>query len=290
MGLIFAIIASLSFVALDVLRKVLGTRIGAARVVIGINLGAALVLSVVLSVEGIPQFDTLFLILALVEGVTFSITSLLYVQAVSRSPLSLTIPYLGFTPLVSALVALLLLGEIPSPRGWAGISLIVTGGILLHMDKAKDIVRLLTAPLREPGSWRMLLVAMVWGLTTSIDKIAIAHGSEALLGFSMSLFSAMILIALVLVRPEQGRPEAGNHPQPATSYPLLIVAAMFAGVAVLAQFYAYRELLVSYVEAVKRAGGLVSALIGVIAFREGSFRSRIPAAAVMLLGMLLIIL
>jgi drug/metabolite transporter (DMT)-like permease len=134
----------------------------------------------------------------------------------------------------------------------------------------------------------MLLVAMIWGLTTSIDKIAIAHGSEALLGFSMSLFSAMLLIAMVLVRPERGRPDVGRPA--ADSYPLLIVAALLAGLAVLAQFYAYRELLVSYVEAVKRVGGLVSALIGVIAFREGSFRSRIPAAAVMLLGMLLIIL
>ncbi len=288
MGLIFAATASLSFVALDVLRKILGTRIGAARVVIGINLGAAIFLSLALAVEGIPRFDSVFVTIALAEAVTFTITSLLYVQAVSLSPLSLTIPYLGFTPLVSALVALTLLEEMPSPRGWVGIALVVAGGVLLHIDRSRDLLRLVTAPLREPGSWRMLVVALIWGLTTSLDKIAISHGSEALLGFSMSLFSALLLALVILIRPESRK---GNHPPPNRgSYLLLAGAALIAGVAVLSQFYAYRELLVSYVEAVKRTGGLLSAVIGVVVFREGSFKSRIPAAAVMLLGMLLIIL
>jgi uncharacterized membrane protein len=207
---------------------------------------------------------------------------------VSLSPLSLTIPYLGFTPLVSALVALALLDEMPTPRGWMGIVLVVVGGVLLHIDRARDLLRLLTAPLREPGSWRMLLVALIWGLTTSLDKIAISHGSEALLGFSMSLLSALLLTLVILIRP---RSLSGDgQPSNRGNTLLLAVAALIAGFAVLSQFYAYRELLVSYVEAVKRSGGLLSAVIGVVAFREGSFKSRIPAAVVMLLGMLLIIL
>jgi drug/metabolite transporter (DMT)-like permease len=287
MGLTLAIGASLSFVALDVLRKILGRGMRASDIVVGINLGAALVLGTVVAVDGVPEFDRIFAALALLEGATFALASVLYVRAVTLSPLSLTIPYLGFTPLIAAGVALILLGEVPSPRGWSGIFLVVAGGLLLHRDGRLSPARLLTAPLREPGSWRMLIVAAIWGITTSIDKIAIAHGSEALLGFSISLVSALLLLGL---RTFQGRSSRRRRVEPPVRAPLLYLAAGVAGVAVLCQFYAYRYLLVSYVEAIKRGGGLLSVLIGIWGFEEGGLLQRLPAAILMLLGMLLIAL
>jgi drug/metabolite transporter (DMT)-like permease len=285
MGLVLAVVASLSFVTLDVLRKILGQRLDTIRVVIGINLGASIVLAGVLWAEGVPSFDRTFVLLGLLESLLFALTSLLYVRAVSISPLSLTIPYLGFTPLVSALVALLLLSEYPSIRGWTGIVCVVAGAVLLHSDRTTRLSELLAAPFREPGSWRMLLVAAIWGGATSLDKIAIAHGSEALLGFVMSALSAALLIGVRLLR-RRPSPLVGTT---ARTGLLLASAALVAGIAVLAQFYAYRELFVSYVEAVKRAGGIASALIGVLVFDEGGFEHRIPAACLMFAGMLLLI-
>lgn len=288
MGLVLAIIASSCFVALDVLRKILGQRLDAMRVVIGVNLGAAAVLAAVLWAEGLPSFDGTFVLLSVFESALFALTSLLYVRAVSLSPLSLTIPYLGFTPLVSALVAYLLLSEHPSLRGWIGILCVVVGAVLLHGDQSTRLGRLLAAPFKEPGSWRMLLVAAIWGGATSIDKMAIAHGSEALLGFVMSTLSAILLIGARMVRRRRPHPQA--TPMTARTALLLTAASVVAGIAVLAQFYAYRELFVSYVEAVKRAGGIGSAVIGVLVFHEGGFAHRIPAACLMFAGMLLIIL
>ncbi len=285
MGLILAVLASLSFVALDVLRKILGRRLKASEIVIGINLGAAVVLGTVVLVEGMPEFDWIFALLALLEGATFTVASILYVRAVTLSPLSLTIPYLGFTPLISAGVALALLDEVPSPRGWAGIVLVVAGGILLHRDGRRSLTRLLAAPLREPGSWRMLVVAAIWGVTTSIDKIAIAHGSEALLAFSMSLISALFLLGFQVTRASSAERRGSDSPP---RVPLLYLASVVAGIAVLCQFYAYRHLLVSYVEAIKRGGGLLSVLIGIWGFEEGGLLQRLPAAILMLLGMLLV--
>ncbi|MEJ2146510.1 MAG: EamA family transporter [Acidobacteriota bacterium] len=280
-----AVVASLSFVTLDVLRKILGQRLDTIRVVIGINLGASIVLAGVLWAEGVPSFDRTFVLLGLLESLLFALTSLLYVRAVSISPLSLTIPYLGFTPLVSALVALLLLSEYPSIRGWTGIVCVVAGAVLLHSDRTTRLSELLAAPFREPGSWRMLLVAAIWGGATSLDKIAIAHGSEALLGFVMSALSGALLLGVRLLR-RRPSPLVGTT---ARTGLLLASAALVAGIAVLAQFYAYRELFVSYVEAVKRAGGIASALIGVLVFNEGGFEHRIPAACLMFAGMLLLI-
>ena len=273
---------------LDVLRKVLGSRLSTIDIVIGINLGSAAVFSVVLLFYGLGRWDVTFIVLAAVESVTFTIASLLYVRAVTLSPLSLTIPYLGFTPVVSTLVALLVLRESPGLPGLLGIGLVVVGAVALHMGEGNGLRALLTAPFREPGSWMMLIVATIWGTTTSIDKIAIRHGSEALLAFSLTAGSAAILVGTRMFRNRS--PDSIPSWRDRRTVFLLALAALIAGAAVLCQFFAYRELFVAYVETIKRAGGLFSVLIGVFAFREGGFRNRFPAAVLTVIGIALILL
>jgi len=288
MGLFFAVLASVSFVALDVLRKILGSRISASKVVIGINLGSAPIFAVFLFLNGGWEFDAVFLFIGIFEAIAFAITSVLYVQAVSLSPLSLTIPYLSLTPVISLLVAIFTIGEIPTPKGLLGVSLVVVGAFALHLGKGCDLKTLIRAPFKEPGSWRMILVASVWGFTTSLDKIAIQHGSEALLGLFLTLGSALILICLRshplgLVKGETSSTDKIYQ------QPLLYLAALAAGIAVLAQFYAYRHFLVAYVESVKRAGGLLSVLLGILFFGEEGFVYRIPAAIIILTGAILVL-
>jgi len=291
MGLLLAALAAFSFVILDVLRKILGQRLPAAVIVIGINFGSAVVFLCSLSVRGGWTGDSIFLLIATIEAITFTVASILYVQSVTMSPLSLTIPYLSFTPVISALIGVFALGEIPTPRGFTGIALVVVGALLLHTGDGGRFRDLICAPLREPGSWRMLVVAGIFGVTTVLDKIAIRHGSEPLLGLALTLGSSVILACALCLRsslmPNQGLPESGERKP--WKEPLLYLAALVAGVAVLSQFFAYSYLFVSYVETIKRAGGLFSVLIGTIIFREGNLFRRLPAAALMVLGIVLII-
>ncbi len=287
MGLALAIICSLSFAALDVLRKLLGERLPTIQIVIGINVGAAGVFMGVLMVTGIKQWDGTFLGVAAIELVAYIAASILYVQAVTLSPLSLTIPYLGFTPVVVTALAYPLLGEVPTLQGLIGIALVVMGAVALNLEESHHLADLLSAPFREPGSWRMLVVAIIWGIMAPLDKIAIAHGSEGLLAFSLAGGSALVLIAAWLC----GLLKKTTHVKkegPTTL--LLLAAALLAGLAVLAQFFAYRELLVAYVETIKRAGSLVSVTIGGLAFGESGFSGRLPAAALIVLGIILMTL
>jgi drug/metabolite transporter (DMT)-like permease len=288
MGLLLAGLSSILFVALDVLRKVLGRRLSAVDIVIGISLGAAAVFAVILGIYGSTSFDEVFLLVAAVESVAFTIASLLYVRAVTLSPLSLTIPYLGFTPVVSVVVAFFVLGESPSLQGVIGILLVVVGAVALHLGGKGSIGALIRAPFREPGSWMMLLVALIWGITTSLDKIAIRHGSESLLGFSLTAGSAVILIVIRSFRKRRtGVPFRWSDRK---NLSLLALASLVGAAAVLCQFFAYRELFVAYVETIKRAGGLASVLIGVFIFKEGGLAYRFPAAVLMLIGIALILL
>lgn len=287
MGLALAIICSLSFVALDILRKLLGRHLPAIQIVIGINMGAASVFMGVLIATGIKQWDITFIMVVAVELVAHIAASILYVQAVTLSPLSLTIPYLGFTPVVVTLLAYPLLGEVPSLLGLGGITLVVMGTIALNLGKSNRLSELLSLPFHEPGSWRMLVVAGIWGVMTPLDKIAIAHGSEALLAFSLSAGSALLLGAKCLCEIPK---KTISTKKSGYIILLLMAAALVAGIAVMSQFFAYRELLVAYVETIKRAGSLVSITIGALAFNEKGLTQSLPATALIILGIILIIL
>lgn len=291
--MLYAALAALAFVLLDVLRKVLGRRLSPVPVVIGLSSGATGVFAAVLYREGIPQCDGVFFAIASVEVLTFSLSSVLYVQAVHLSPLSLTIPYLSLTPVITSGAASILLGEVPGVSGMFGIFLTAAGAWLLHLEPGLGVARLVTAPFREPGSWRMIVVALIWGTTGSLDKIAIAHGSEALLGFCLSAGSATLLLGLRVIVPRLGEVvEEGPRvraPSRAWGEPLLYGAAIVSAVAVLCQFWAYRELMVAYVETIKRAGGLLSALAGTVFFGETGSWFRLPAAALMVMGVILIV-
>ena len=60
----------------------------------------------------------------------------LYMRAIRESPLSLTLPYLAFTPVFNILTGYIFLGEQVSSAGMAGIVLVVCGAWLLNLDAA----------------------------------------------------------------------------------------------------------------------------------------------------------
>lgn len=287
MGLLFASLSALFYVALDVLRKLLGQKMAALPVAIGLNLRALPIYLGVLVAANAGAWDRTFVLVATLLAGTQAVASLLYVQAVTLSPLSLTVPYLSFTPVVSAFMAFLVLHEVPHAFGMVGIVLVAGGAMVLQADNPVQLRTLVLAPVREPGSWRMLLVAALWGVTTPLNKIAIAHGSEALLACWIAGGSAALLSVcwgLGLVR----RPPA-REPLSLSMAPLLALAALAAGGAVLCQFFAYREMLVAYVETIKRFGSLLSVLLGTVVFGEEGLAQRLPAAAMMTIGVMCLV-
>ena len=76
---------------------------------------------------------------------------IIYMRAIRDHPLSLTLPYLAFTPVFVVLTGYLLLGESVSPVGFSGILLVVTGAWLLNLSQAR---------LRDWRSWGGPLLAV----------------------------------------------------------------------------------------------------------------------------------
>ena len=119
----------------------------------------------------------------------------LYMTAIRVSPLALTLPYLAFTPVFSALFGWLVLGEQVSLRGLGGVLLVVIGTWALNLERPEfGQTRSWLAPLvaigRERGSRLMLAVALIYSLTSVLGKGALQHLPATVFGRSTTACSA----------------------------------------------------------------------------------------------------
>jgi drug/metabolite transporter (DMT)-like permease len=232
---------------------------------------------------GVPSVDLTFAGVTLVTATLTLAANLLLVIAVSISPLSLTIPYLSFTPVFTLIFGVPILGQLPGPAGLAGVLAVSVGALLLNTTPRELLSDPLLGLRRERGSRIMLAVAFLFAVSTALDPIAIRHSSEPAyaLGLTASISLGLLLRRGVAQEVVRSRSLHG----------LLVLGALLTAVALLTQFLGYRYLYVAYVDAVKRAGGnLLALLLGALFFAEGINPRRLVAAILMSIGVSLVLL
>ncbi len=233
----------------------------------------------------VPPLDVTFAWTFLVSIPLNGISFILYMQAIRTSPLSLTVPYLAFTPVFMIATGYLFLQEMPSLQGIGGILVICAGGYILNIDPRKwSLLAPLRAVFRETGSWIMLLVAFIYSFTSVIGKMAILHSSP--LFFILSFFGVMNLCLLVYLRV-QGKIRLNRFREKPLhglgAGVLFFCHALFHSLAISLTAAAYMI-------AVKRLSILFSVLYGKLIFRETNIVFRFGGALMMLAGTLLITL
>jgi drug/metabolite transporter (DMT)-like permease len=212
---------------------------------------------------------------------------LLYMKAIRDHPLSLTLPYLAFTPVFVILTGYLLLGERISPEGTAGILLVVAGAWLLNLEHAslgnwRSWGAPLAAIFHEPGSRMMLGVALLYSLTSAMGKGAMRYMDPHQFGaFYFVLLGVAAVMVFGLSRPRLltsvwRRPRA-----------VLLVALLNAAM-VYTHFLALQRTEVAYMIAVKRTSLLFGILFGAIFFHERGLAVHVLAGGLMLAGVFLI--
>ena len=233
----------------------------------------------------VPSLDATFywtFLLGLpLNGVCF----LLYMQAIKIAPLSLTLPYLSFTPAFILVTGLLFLGEIPNPAGFGGVMLIVAGCYVLNIDPSR--MRLLDpfrAVRQEKGSLLMLVVAFLFGFAAVLGKLSIIHSSPVF--FAVSFFTCLnLMVPLFLVaigrlklRSLTKRPLQG----------ILAGGLLFAHV--ICHCVAISMTMAVYMISIKRFSILIGILYGRVWFREERILIRFAGASMMLTGSIVILL
>lgn len=283
LALVIAVLSSLGWAAFGASRKALVRHASPACLVVLFGAGQLPCFVLGVLIWGAPELSLAYVRPGLTCLVANVAANLLFFHAVKLSPISRTVPLLALTPVFAALIGYLLLDEHPSPRQWGGIGVIVLGA--WSLNAGQGLKGLVLGVLRERGSLYMALVAGAWAISATNDKLALPHANVA---FHASVQTGGVMLVVLIWLLVQGR---GRELAAAREHWLALGVGVFVSVAALGlQLIAIQTLLVSLVEAIKRAFGVVGSVVsGRALFREPVTPSMLVACGLLSLGVFLLI-
>jgi drug/metabolite transporter (DMT)-like permease len=282
-----AFISGFAWSGLDIARKSLAREFRPVVIATGLSMGLAVLFGGWTAVAPPPFQPSAYLRPAAVSIALNLAIQLSILESVRRGELSRTIPLLSMTPVATAALGLVVLGERPSPRQWAGIALVFVGAVGLAVSRrVTERTRSRSSRFHFDRAGLIMLVAAVCiSAAAPFDKLAVKASSPALHGFVLSLVSGGLLLAYLGWRGELGRIASVFRRRPT-----MTVAACLAFAALGLQFVAYQGVMVGVVETIKRVVGLVMSLVaGYLVFGESITSRKLATVALMAIGLILLL-
>ncbi|MFZ5584906.1 MAG: EamA family transporter [Thermodesulfobacteriota bacterium] len=208
----------------------------------------------------------------------------LYLRAIQLSPLALTQPFLACTPLFALATSHAFLGELPSSWGLLGIALLTAGAYWLNLHQVHaGWLEPWRAVVREPGSWRMLLVGAIYAYTIVMGRQAVLASNPWFMG---AVYPLVVAVLAALVIKLRGRLAWGWLSRP---WPLMGLALCLAAM-VVGHFMALSQVQAPYMVAVKRTSPLFAVLLGAWLLGETRLGQHLVASALMVAGAVVVAL
>lgn len=279
-ALLLVIGSSLAWSGFDVCRKILADRVRPAPLAFLLAAGAIPLFALWTAVDGMPAVQSGYLGPAMASVALNIAANLLFFSALRNSQLSVTIPLLSLTPVFTALLAIPLLGEVPTWRQWLGILLVVAGAFVLNLPEGGAL-----SASAARGAGLMVLVALFWSLTGPFDKMATAKTSGP---FHATVLCTGVAIGIAAVLAGQRRLRELADVRSAGW--IFILAVLISIAALGLQLLAMLQVWVGLVETLKRGIGNLSALIlGRALFGEAIAPRKLLAVGLMIAGVALIL-
>ncbi|MCF8038983.1 MAG: DMT family transporter [Desulfohalobiaceae bacterium] len=235
---------------------------------------------VILPFIPVPPLDAAFW-LAWSLSLPLLVTALFFQYwAIGLSPLSLTMPYLSFTPVFVIITGFVILGEVLNLWGLLGVVAIAAGGYVLNVEPGgrRGLADPVKAVFREPGSWRMLVTAILFSVCGVLGRLGVLHSSPLFFGLALypALGAAFLLFGLISGRARLS--SLWTNPGPA------LLAGSCLAVEVICHHLAISLTKAAYMLAVKRLNTLISVIYGGVVFREANIKVRLAGTVLMILG------
>ncbi len=224
-----------------------------------------------------PKFWTTIIVLLPLELTA----SILYLKAIVISPISLVTPFIAFTPIFLLLSSFIILGEKVSLQGAIGVILITTGAYKMN-SSSKDLLLPFKKIFQKKGILLMLIVALIYSITSNLGKLAIRYSSASFMGVFYTSLLGIVFTMLVLIKGERLTPKRMNFSLSAIGF--------FNAIMMITHLVAIQYIQVAYMIAVKRSSMLFSVVFGYLIFKETGIRNRLFSALLMMIGVLLILL
>ncbi|WP_319585095.1 DMT family transporter [uncultured Pseudodesulfovibrio sp.] len=232
-----------------------------------------------LPVIGIPPIGPRFLSTLAWVLPLLMISIILHYRAIRMSPLSLTLPFLSFTPVFVLFTGGLILDETLTTQGIVGMLLVVLGGYVLNLDATRyGYLGPIKAIWKEPGSALMLVVAFIYGLTSVGGKVMILDSSPLFAAVTIFILYGLILTAILLLTGKASFKNITRNHQLGALAGLIVFAEMVC------HNMAMSLVAAAYMITIKRTTGVFSVLYGWFLFHETGIRYRLLGTAIMTVG------
>jgi drug/metabolite transporter (DMT)-like permease len=286
-----ALTAALGAALRDVASKQAVRRADPVVVAFGVAAMPAVLLGTIVWASGPGAPGEGFWTALVVSGGINAIATPLIVVALKWSDLSLVAPLTGLTPLFMIGTGAVVLGELPGAWGAAGVATIVVGAWLLALPEgATSPFSPLGALLVDPGARAMLVVAALYSVSSTYDKVGTQASSPLFWAAAVNLVVSVVLGAVLLALWRRSGGSRENRPTGRGGVPMILAAGLLAAVMAAAQMTALQLTLAAYVIAVKRISTLLSVVLGHSVFAEGRLAQRLAGAVVMLAGFVALVL
>ncbi len=240
----------------------------------------------------VPNLGDCFFFALFFRGVFHVVSIVLYMTAIKSADLSLMVPMTAFTPVFLLMTSPYLVNEFPTVWGVVGIFLIVFGSYVLHLEEAKGNPVSFWAPFRlllqKKESWYMLAVAIIWSVTSNLDKIGIQKSSSLFWPVAASAFEA-VLLSICLIYVSVGKKQKIGQ-QILSTWKVLIPIGLFSALVAIFQMTAISLAQVAYVISIKRTSAIITVWSGHFFFNEKNLRQRLLGASIMILGVVVIVM
>ncbi|RLG71199.1 MAG: hypothetical protein DRO04_00315 [Candidatus Iainarchaeum archaeon] len=210
---------------------------------------------------------------------TFALFS--YVSALKYAEISEVMPFFGLTPIILVFTSFLILGELPTIAGFVGIVLIFIATYVLNL-KSNEILSPLYGVYRNKGQQYAILTALLWGLTSDLNKIGVLLSNPIFFIFAECLFISIFFLPIFLKESQKRVYDYFDH--------RLLFPGILETFTLLLQYTALMFAPVAYIIAIKRTSIFTTSLVGGFVFKEKELVKRVLVAMLVVAGIILITL
>ncbi|WP_005037898.1 DMT family transporter [Holophaga foetida] len=287
LGIVLTLIASFGWGAMDVGQKALMRRVDPMVVVVLLPLAEAPLLALYAAFVG-PFILPPMACLPMLGSATLNAVGLFcFMQALHRSPMSLTIPLLSLTPVMTTLLGWAFRHQVPGLPQVFGAFLVVGGALVLGAKSPQW--HGFKGFLREPGVPLMLGASVAWSCTALMDQTAFAYGAGVWYAPALTLCVGLIFSFFFVVSGKL--PPTLQKARALAGCPGLGLTVAVMGAAVIAvQIESLRHVPAGLNETVRRGLGMACAIVsGRLFFKETITHRMVVAVVILTLGVALVV-
>ncbi len=288
MSLLILIVSSFFWGIFDLLRKLVLEYLSISQVICVIFISQLIFFFFSLFFSNLLISDPNYFLYLIIISVLSLLAIFCFLKAIKIGEISMSIPLLSYSPLLSLLFSNYFLGENLEAQQYFGVVTIFFGSFILY-SKSLKVQDLLLSPItlmKNKGAQLIICVTIIWSIIPVLDKKSLTYTDIYLHGFLQSLLIVFLLLIFIKT-PITKKIIKLKKKKEIFLFLLLII---FSFLTTLLQFLALKINLVPILEVFKRAIGILLALyFGYFFFNEKINKQKIISIIVITLGLLFVI-